>query len=297
MRIAVTGSSGLIGTALRLRLSADGHQLFRLVRRPPVESGEIGWDPVRGEIDPGALDGLDAVINLAGAGIGDRRWTRRRRALIRDSRLQGTATISRAIAATASPPPVLLSASAVGYYGDTGATQVDESGPCGDGFLAQLCADWEAATEPARAAGVRVATLRTGLVLAPNGGMMSRLRPLFAIGAGSRLGSGRQYWPWISLLDELEAIRFLLEHDIAGPVNLTGPVPVTNAEFTRMLGAILRRPTLLAVPAFVLRAVLGEFADEGVLISQRVLPTALRDAGFAHTHATLADALRWATLG
>lgn len=296
MRIAITGSSGLIGTALRLRFAADSHQIVRIARREPGP-GDVRWDPAAGDLDPAALSGLDAVINLAGAGIGARRWTPAYRRKIYDSRISATTTLSRAIAAADVPPRVLLSASAVGWYGETGDQITDEDAKQGSGFLADLCADWEAATEPAATAGVRVATLRSGLVLAPHGGVLGRIRPLFAIGAGGRLGSGRQYWPWISLLDELEAIGFLLDHDIAGPVNLTGPDPVTNAEFTRTLGAVLHRPTLLPVPAFALRATLGGFADEGVLISQRVVPTVLTEAGFTHTHRTLEQALRWATSG
>jgi hypothetical protein len=296
MRIAITGSSGLIGTALRLRFAADRYQIVRIVRRE-AGPGDVHWDPAAGELDPAALNEVDAVINLAGAGIGTHRWTAAYRRKIHDSRVAATTTLSRAIAAADNRPRVLLSASAVGWYGDTGDRITDEKGKPGSGFLADLCADWEAATEPARAAGTRVATLRSGLVLAPHGGMLGRLRPLFAFGAGGRMGTGRQYWPWISLLDELEAIRFLLDHDIAGPVNLTGPEPVSNAEFTKTLGAILHRPTLLTVPAFALRLALGGFADEGVLISQRIVPTVLTDAGFTHTHRTLEQALRWATSG
>jgi uncharacterized protein len=296
MRIAITGSSGLIGTALRLRFAADRYQIVRIVRRE-AGPGDVRWDPATGDLDPTALNDVDAVINLAGAGIGARRWTPAYQRKIHDSRTSATATLSRAIAAANNPPRVLLSASAVGWYGDTGDRPTDENGKQGSGFLADLCADWEAATEPAREVGTRVVTMRSGLVLAPHGGMLARLRPLFALGVGGRMGSGRQYWPWISLLDELEAIRFLLDHGLSGPVNLTGPEPVSNAEFTRTLGTILHRPTLLSVPSFALRAALGGFADEGVLISQRVVPTALIEAGFTHTHRTLEQALRWATSG
>jgi hypothetical protein len=296
MRIAITGSSGLIGTALRLRFAADRYQIVRIVRRE-AGPGDVRWDPTAGDLDPAALSGVDAVINLAGAGIGARRWTPAYQRKIHDSRTSATGTLSRAIAATDNPPRVLLSASAVGWYGDTGDRVTDEKGKQGSGFLADLCADWEAATEPAREIGTRVVTMRSGLVLAPHGGMLGRIRPLFTVGAGGRMGSGRQFWPWISLVDELEAIRFLLDHDVSGPVNLTGPEPVSNAEFTRTLGAVLHRPTVLAVPAFALRAALGGFADEGVLVSQRVVPNALTEAGFAHTHGRLEQALRWATSG
>jgi hypothetical protein len=297
MRIAITGSSGLMGTALRKRLAADGHEIRRIVRHRPQGPEQIGWDPGAHKFDPTALDGIDAVIHLAGVGIGDHRWTAERKKLIRDSRVDGTTTISTAFTAIADPPKVLISASAVGWYGDTGDRQVDETAPPGRGFLAELCESWEAATEPARAAGARVAAIRSGLVLAPNGGIMSRLKPLFTFGLGGKIGSGKQYWPWISLADQIDAICFLLEHDVAGPVNLTGPVPVTNAEFTRVLGSIVHRPALLPIPPFALRAVIGEFADEGVLIGQRAVPAKLSKAGFIHTHSTLEQALRWATSG
>ncbi len=295
MKIAITGSSGLIGTALREQLSADGHQIFRVVRRAPRSDAEIGWNPMGGQLNPETLSGLDAVIHLAGIGIGDRRWSPERKAAIRESRVRGTTTISTAIAAATSPPRVLLSASAVGWYGDTGDHTVDETTPAGTGFLADLCRSWEAATEPARGAGTRVATFRSGLVLSRRGGVMSRLKPLFSLGVGGRLGSGNQYWPWISLVDEVAAIRFLLEHDISGPVNLTGPVPVTNAEFTRTLAKVLRRPAVLPVPGIALRTVLGEFADETILIGQRAVPAVLSRAGFEHQHNTVEQALRWAT--
>jgi uncharacterized protein (TIGR01777 family) len=190
---------------------------------------------------------------------------------------------------------VLLSASAVGWYGDTGEHEVDETAPAGTGFLADLCRSWEAATEPARGAGTRVVTFRTGLILARRGGLMSRMKPLFSFGVGGRLGSGNQYWPWISLLDEVAALRFLLDHDLSGPVNLTGPVPVTNAQFTQTLAGILHRPAALPVPAIALRAAIGEFADEGILIGQRAVPSVLSRAGFEHQHNTLEQALAWAT--
>jgi hypothetical protein len=286
-----------MGTALRKRLAADGHEIRRIVRHRPQGPAEIGWDPEAHKFDPTALDGVDAVVHLAGVGIGDHRWTAERKKLIRDSRVDGTTTISTAFTAIADPPKVLISASAVGWYGDTGDRQVDETAPPGRGFLAELCETWEAATEPARAAGARVVTIRSGLVLAPNGGIMSRLKPLFSFGLGGKIGSGKQYWPWISLADQIDAICFLLDHDVAGPVNMTGPVPVTNAEFTRVLGSIVHRPALIPVPPFALRAAIGEFADEGVLIGQRAVPAALSKAGFTHTHSTLEQALRWATSG
>lgn len=295
MRIAVTGSSGLIGTRLVPALHADGHEVLRLVRRTPRTADEHRWDPQHRRIDPTLLRDVDAVVNLAGTGVGDRRWSAARKREILDSRVDATTTISQAFADAAAGDPdrprVLLSGSATGWYGDTGARPVDEKDPAGTDFLARVCVDWEAATASAAAAGIRVATLRTGLVLGP-GGLLGRMVPLFRLGLGGRLGSGQQYWPWISLDDEVAAIRFLLTAPIAGPVNLTAPTPVTNEEFTRALGEVLHRPTLLPVPGFALSTVLGEFAQVGVLAGQRVLPTVLTDAGFPFTHATVRDGLR-----
>jgi uncharacterized protein (TIGR01777 family) len=293
MKVAVTGSSGFIGSALLDELREHGHDVLRVVRRSAAEADEISWDPLARRIDPHALDGVDAVVHLAGVGVGERRWTPRRQRAIMDSRVAGTDTISRAIASANPRPQVLLSASAVGWYRDTGDVETDEHGQHGHDFLAQVCAAWELNTRPAAEAGTRVAWLRTGLVLGP-GGVLARIKPLFSLGLGGRLGSGRQYWPWISLTDHVAAIRFLLEHEVSGAVNLTGPAPVTNAEFTRALGAILSRPAVFAVPAWSLRLVLGEFADQGVLVSQRIVPRALEDAGFAFRHRTVEDALRWA---
>jgi uncharacterized protein len=295
MKVAVTGSSGLIGSALVPVLQADGHEVLRLVRRTPRTADEHRWDPPHRRIDPALLLDVDAVVNLAGVGIGDRRWTRRYRQEVLASRVDSTATISHglaeAVAADPDRPRVLLSGSAVGFYGDTGARPVDERDPAGAGFLADVCRQWEDATAPARDAGVRVAQLRTGLVLA-RGGLMSRIRPLFQAGLGGRLGSGRQYWPWISLADEVGAIRFLLTSELSGPVDLTGPTPVTNAEFTAVLARLLHRPAVLPVPPVALRLALGDFAQEGVLAGQRALPTALTEAGFRHTHPDLESALR-----
>ncbi|MEU2350842.1 TIGR01777 family oxidoreductase [Modestobacter sp. NPDC049651] len=295
MKVAVTGSSGLIGSALVPALQADGHEVLRLVRRTPRTADEHRWDPAHRRVDPALLADVDAVVNLAGVGLGDRRWTRRYQQEILASRVDSTATISQGLAdaAAADPdrPRVLLSGSAVGWYGDTGERPVDERDPSGAGFLAEVCRQWEGATAPARDAGVRVTLLRTGLVLA-RGGLMSRIRPLFQAGLGGRLGTGRQYWPWISLTDEVDAIRFLLTAGLSGPVDLTGPAPVTNAEFTAVLARLVHRPAVLPVPAPALRLVLGGFADEGVLAGQRALPTALTAAGFRHTHADLESALR-----
>lgn len=296
VKVAITGASGLIGFGLTALLRADEHQVVALVRRAARSRDEISWDPARRRLDPAALADVDAVVHLAGVGIGDRRWTQDYKQKVLSSRVDGTETISEALAAAGGGRRVLLSASAVGYYGDTGVRSVDEHGAAGEGFLAEVCRRWEAATAPAETAGVRVLHLRTGLVCAPRGGLLSRIVPLFKVGLGSRLGSGRQYWPWISLADELGAIRFLLGTDLAGPVNLTGPAPVTNAEFTKTLARVLRRPALAPpVPAFALRAALGEFADEGVLVGQRALPVALGRAGYRFRHETVQEALSWAT--
>jgi uncharacterized protein (TIGR01777 family) len=294
VKIAITGAGGLIGGALVPALENAGHVVVPVVRRAP-RAGEIGWDPTRRQLDPADLAGLDAVIHLAGAGIGDRRWSDSYKRALLDSRMDGTATLSEAIAQADPRPSVLLSASAIGWYGDTGERPVDETDPAGSDFLAELCRHWEEATRPAEAAGVRVAHLRSGLVCAGNGGLLGRLLPLFRLGLGGRLGSGRQYWSWVSLADEIGAIRHVLDHDVSGPVNLTGPEPVTNAEFTKVLGRVLGRLTLAAVPGIALRIAVGEFAEVGILTGQRVLPRVLEDSGYPFQHRTVEAALRWAT--
>lgn len=280
MRIAITGSSGLIGSALCDALVADGHTVTRLVRRAPRAAGELRWDPRGAGGDLSALSGADAVVNLAGAGVGDRRWTPAYKAEIRDSRVEGTAALARALAGLAEPPKVLVSGSAVGYYGDTGADALGEDAPAGSDFLARVCQDWEAATRPAEDAGIRTVHIRTGMVAAAKGGAFGRMLPLFRLGLGGRLGDGRQYWSLISLRDEVAAIRHLIDTPaVAGPVNLTSE-PATNAEVTALLAAALHRPALLPVPAFALRLALGEFADTGVLAGQRAIPERLRASGF-----------------
>jgi uncharacterized protein len=293
MRVVLAGASGLIGTALRDALRADGHDLTTLVRRPPASPDEARWAPDRGELDPAVLAGADAVVCLSGAGVGEHRWSGSYKAVLRRSRLDSVGTIATSMADMDGGPGVLVSASAVGYYGDTGDREVDESSPRGAGFLAALCADWEAATRPAEDAGVRVTHLRTGLVLSRDGGLLKRLKPIVALGVAGRLGSGRQFMPWISLADEIRAIRFLLDHEVRGPVNLTGPRPVRNAELIETVARLMHRPAIVATPGFALRIVLGEFAQDA-LTGQRAVPTKLLDAGFTHRHSDVESALRWA---
>ncbi|MFE4652932.1 TIGR01777 family oxidoreductase [Streptomyces sp. NPDC058232] len=280
-RIAVTGSTGLIGTALVRSLRVDGHEVVRLVRRPARAGDEVEWDPKRGYVDGAGLVGCDAVVHLAGAGVGDHRWTEAYKQEIRDSRVLGTEAIAQAVASLDVPPKVLLSGSAIGYYGDTGDRAVDESAPHGEGFLPSVCVEWEAAAAPAEEAGVRTVFARTGLVVGREGGAWGRLFPLFRAGLGGRLGDGHQYWSFIALHDHIAALRHILDSPaLSGPVNLTGPDPVTNGEVTAAMGRVLRRPTLFAVPAPALRITLGDFAED-VLGSQRVLPRRLLESGFS----------------
>ncbi|MFJ3923841.1 TIGR01777 family oxidoreductase [Streptomyces sp. NPDC090022] len=292
MRIAVTGSTGLIGKALVRSLRADGHEVVRLVRRPPAAPDEAAWDPPRGYVDPAGLEGCAAVVHLAGAGVGDRRWSAAYKKEIRDSRVLGTAALARAVASLAEPPRVLVSGSAVGYYGDQGDRVLDEDSPAGEGFLPSVCVEWEAAAAPAHAAGVRTVFARTGLVVAGKGGAWGRLFPVFRAGIGGRMGDGRQYWPFISLHDEVAALRHLIDTPaLAGPVNLTAPEPLTNREITAAMGRVLHRPTLLPVPAAALRIVLGEMAQD-VLGSQRARPVRLLESGFVFRHPLIEQALR-----
>ena len=283
-------------------LRADGHEVVRLVRGAAAgsapDAGVVAssWDPgsADGGLDARALSGTDAVVNLAGAGVADRRWTDARKAEIRSSRVDGTRALATGLAGLAQPPAVLLSGSAIGWYGDAGGREVDESAPAGPGFLAGVVRDWEAAAEPARAAGIRVAHLRTGIVLSGKGGTLGRLLLPFKLGLGMRLGPGSQYMSWISLADEVGAIRFLIGlPDVSGPVNLTAPAPVTNAEFSSALASVLHRPALLRVPAVALRLGLGEVAGE-LLASARVLPRQLLGAGYPFQHADIRAALAWA---
>ena len=292
MKIAISGASGLIGTALRNSLEADDHDVLRLVRRPPTDAHEIQWDPKGGSIDTEGLAGIDAAVHLAGAGVGNRRWTTSYKREIRESRVLGTQTLAKAMAGLDPKPSVLVSGSAIGYYGDTGDTPVDESAPAGDGFLANVVAAWEASAAPAADAGIRVTYPRTGLVVAGAGGAWGKLWPLFRMGVGGRLGGGSQYWSFVSRRDEVRALRMMIDDaTMQGPYNVTAPHPATNAEITQAMGEFLHRPAFAHVPSFVLKAVLGEMSQE-VLGSVRVLPTRLVEVGFTFDDPTIADALR-----
>lgn len=294
MKIAVTGASGLIGKPLVIHLRGQGHEVLRLVRRATTAPDEATWNPESGFVDLEKLAGTEAVIHLAGAGVGDHRWTDAYKKEILDSRVKGTDTISRAIASLDPKPRVLVSASAIGFYGDTGDRIVTETDPSGHGFLADVVVAWEAAAHPARDAGIRVVHPRTGLVVAGNGGAWGRMFPLFKAGIGGKLGSGKQYWSWISLRDEINALTYLMENEsLSGPVNLTAPTPETNAEITKVMGAVLGRPTFLAVPSIALKTVLGEFSTE-VLGSARVIPAVLEQKGFTFMDPTVESAIRQA---
>jgi uncharacterized protein (TIGR01777 family) len=290
MRIVISGSSGLIGTALVDQLRNKGHDVYRLVRRPAKAPSEVTWNPANGEIDLTAIAGVEVMINLAGAGVGDHRWSEKYKAEILSSRINSTLTMAKAAAEL--KPKVLINASAIGFYGDTADRKVDESSAVGEGFLADVVAQWEAATAVAESAGVRVVKIRTGLVVSAKGGAWARLLPLFKLGLGGRLGNGRQYWSFISLRDEINAIEYLIENSkISGPVNLTAPNPATNSEVTKAMAKVLRRPALLNVPSFALEIVLGEFSQE-VLGSNRVIPKVLLESGFKFSDPDIVSAIK-----
>jgi hypothetical protein len=293
VRIIIAGSSGFIGSALAARLRADGHDVVRLVRRTTEGPDEVSWSPAAGELDAAALTGADVAVNLAGAGLGDKRWTEAYKREILSSRVDSTVTLSHAIAAASGGPRVLLNMSAIGYYGDRGDEVLDENSPAGEGFLSDVCRAWEAATRAAEEASVRVCNLRAAPVVGPGGGIMKRLVPLYKAGLGGPLGNGRQYQSWISLADLVGAIRFLMTAQLSGPVNLTAPTPVPNAVFSDAIGRALRRPAILPAPRFGLRLVLGEFANS-TLDSIRVVPQVLVDAGYEFQHPTVDAAMRWA---
>ena len=289
-RVAITGASGFLGGALVPFLTAGGHTVRTIGRGA---GSDARWDPAAGRLDAGALDGIDAVIHLAGSSVAER-WTARTKREIRESRLQGTRLIAEACARASVRPEVLLSASAVGIYGSRGDEKLDERSACGNDFLADVGQQWEAATAPARDAGIRVIHLRTGIVLNPAGGALAKMLTPMRFGAGGRLGSGKQWMSWISREDWVGAVHHALQTPgLSGPVNLTAPEPVTNSTFTETLGRIVHRPTLASVPAFVLRTIFGEMAEGTILASQRAHPAALERSGFGFAHPTLASALRF----
>jgi uncharacterized protein len=293
MDIAVTGSTGLIGTRLVRALEGDGHRVLRMVRPDSAGAGPdtAAWDPSHGTIDEGALEGIDAVVHLAGVGIADSRWTDEQKGRIMASRTSGTTLLADTLAGLSSPPAVLLSGSAIGYYGDHGDDTIDEATGPGDDFPARVCVQWETCARPAAAAGIRVAYLRTGIVQATEGGALAKQLPFFKLGLGGKVGSGRQWVSWISIDDEVRAIQFLLDHDVSGPVNLVAPEPVTNAEYTKALGGALHRPTTI-LPITGPRLLYGrELADSLLLTSQRVAPSVLTGAGFEFSHPDLRGAL------
>lgn len=292
MRIAITGSSGLIGNALVRSLEADGHTAVRIVRSGG-DPGTVRWDIDAGELDAAGLEGLDGVVHLAGEGIAEKRWTDEQKRKIRESRTKGTALLADALASLTTKPPVLVSGSAVGFYGDRGDEQLTEASAPGTGFLPEVVVAWEAAAAPAEAAGIRTPRIRTGIVLDRAGGVLGKIAPLAKLGLLGKLGSGTQWMSWIALADEVRAIRFLLDHDIAGPVNLTAPTPVTNAVFTKAIGHVLHRPTFLPIPSFGPKLLVGsELAAALVLEGQRVLPDVLLDAGFEFEQPEIEGALR-----
>ena len=294
LRVAVTGASGLVGTALVAALRGAGHRVDRLSRRPPSPgSTDVQWDPAQGQLDPRSLDGVDAVVHLAGESIAALRWTAAVKTRIRRSRVDGTRLLSRTLAGLERRPRVLVSASAVGYYGDRGETPLTEESRPGSGFLAGVCREWEAAADPARAAGVRVVHPRIGVVLARGGGALSRMARSFRLGMGGVIGSGLQYWSWIGIEDLVRIIELCLAVDtLSGPVNAVAPAPATNREFTRVLGRVLGRPAVVPLPALAVRVLLGEMGRALLLDSARVLPRRLEHAGFRFTHADLEAALR-----
>jgi len=285
-KVAVTGSSGLIGAALVAQLQSDGYKVLKLVRRPPRAADEVSWDPKKGEIDLKSLEGVDAVFHLAGAGVGDKRWTASYRSQILNSRLLGTTTIANACEQL--QPEVFISASAIGYYGETGNREVTEVDRGGDDFLSIVCREWELVAN--LAPSVRTIKLRTGLVLDPTGGALGRMIPLFKFGIGGKLGSGKQWWSWITLHDQVRAMIFLMQSEIEGAVNITSPNPVTNKEFTAALAHALKRPAFFPAPAIALRALLGGFSSE-ILGSKKVMPKVLLDNGFKFEYPFVSNAL------
>jgi len=292
-RIAITGATGLIGGALASSLEADGHTVHPITRSPDAAGPDgIVWDVEGGSIDAARLEGVDAVVHLAGEPIGDARWSTSTKQRIHRSRELGTTLLATTIAGLDRPPEVLVSGSAVGYYGDRGDEILTEDAGPGDDFVARFCQAWEAAADPAREAGIRVVHPRTGVVIASDGPLLEKLELPFKLGVGGKVGSGQQYVPWISLEDLVRALRFLIDHDLEGPVNLAGPVQVTNEEMSRTLGRVLRRPTVFRIPVFAIRLLYGEMGVSLAAVSQRVVAEKLAQAGFEFRHRTVEEALR-----
>jgi uncharacterized protein (TIGR01777 family) len=299
VKVMIAGASGFLGQVLRQHLIRNGHIVHVLVRRPAAAPTETEWQPAQHSLAANALVGLDAVVCLSGAGIGDKRWTPEYKGVLRASRVDSTSTIAQALTAlsAAERPRVFLSGSAMGVYGDRRDVPLPETAAAGTGFLSDLARDWEAATAPAAQVGVRVVLLRTSHVLAASGGLLKRMVPVYRLGVGGRLGSGEQYMSWITLADWASAVLRLLEHeDVRGPVNVSSPEPVRNSEFSKALGSALHRPSLLAVPKVAMRVIAGELANQGALASQRLVPLVLQEIGFEYRHPTLATALDWAVL-
>ncbi len=292
MKVVVTGASGLIGSALVPFLRARGDDVVTLVRREPNAAGEVRWDPAAGVLDPAGLAGVEGVVHLAGAGVGDHRWTDDYKRTILDSRVDSTRTLVRALTQLERRPRVLVSGSAMGFYGERGDDLLTESARAGQGFLPDVVVAWEGAALPAREAGIRVAYARTSLVMAPHGGAFGKLLPLVKLGLGGPLGSGRQWWSWITLPDQVRALAFLLDHDVSGPVNLATAQHLPQAELTSAIGRIARRPTLLPAPKFALRAALGQFSGD-ILTSARLVPEVLASVGFTYQHPDIDSAARW----
>ena len=291
MKILVSGSSGFVGNALVTHLKGAGHETWRLVRNSATAENTIRWDPASGQIDAAACERFEAVVHLGGENIAAGRWTRRRKKRLRKSRVNSTRFLALTLSQLQQPPKVFACASAIGIYGDRGKEKLTESATPGEGFLADISREWEQACEPAATRGIRVVNYRLGIVLGKGGGALAKMLPIFRFGLGGKIGNGRQYWSWISLADTVRAMTFCLESEkVSGPVNMVSPIPLTNREFTKTLGCSLHRPTLLPLPAFVARIVLGEMADAALLASARVLPTALTAAGFDFRHVDLGDA-------
>jgi uncharacterized protein (TIGR01777 family) len=292
MQVVVSGASGLIGTALRKALAADGHTVIQLVRTATSQDNQSTWDPSNGVIDASVVNDADAVINLAGVNIGDKKWSDAQRQAILSSRVDSTSLLADTIAAATNKPKVFINGSAIGIYGNRGDETLDETSPRGDGFLADVVHAWEAATQPAQDAGIRTVLARTGIVLDKSHGALAKQLPLFRFGLGGRFGNGKQWQSWISLVDEVRALMFLMTANVSGPVNLTAPNPVTSAEFAKTLGRVLKRPTLLPIPGFGPKILYGsDLVEELLLASTRVTPRVLIDAGFNFSHPTLTEAL------